>query len=49
MGGFRSALPLGREDPALLRGLAGIGYQLLRLDAPTEVPSLLRLDPPLRG
>ncbi len=32
------------EDPSLFRGLAGIGYQLLRLQNPQEFPSLLLLE-----
>lgn len=31
--------------PGLLHGLAGIGYGLLRLGFPAEVPSVLRLEP----
>jgi lantibiotic modifying enzyme len=34
------------EAPGLMNGLAGIGYGLLRLAAPTSVPSILALDPP---
>jgi len=32
------------ENPGLMTGLAGIGYQLLRLAAPDRVPSVLVLD-----
>jgi len=35
------------DSPALMNGLAGIGYQLLRLAKPEIVPSLLFLDPPV--
>ncbi|WNG54492.1 type 2 lantipeptide synthetase LanM [Archangium gephyra] len=38
--------PAGTEPPGLMVGLAGIGYGLLRLAAPGEVPSLLRLAHP---
>ncbi|HEV2844762.1 MAG TPA: lanthionine synthetase LanC family protein, partial [Thermoanaerobaculia bacterium] len=34
------------EIPGLFTGLAGIGYQLLRLAAVEEVPSVLLLEPP---
>ncbi len=38
--------PLGVESPGLMTGIAGIGYQLLRLAAPERVPSILALEPP---
>jgi type 2 lantibiotic biosynthesis protein LanM len=41
-----SGTPLGVETPGLMAGLAGIGYGLLRLAAPAEVPSLLALTLP---
>jgi type 2 lantibiotic biosynthesis protein LanM len=34
------------EAPGLMVGIAGIGYGLLRLAAPRQVPSVLRLAPP---
>ena len=34
------------EPLGLMVGTAGIGYGLLRLAAPREVPSVLRLEPP---
>jgi class II lanthipeptide synthase len=37
---------LGVESPGLMTGLAGIGYQLLRLAEPMRVPSVLLLEPP---
>jgi type 2 lantibiotic biosynthesis protein LanM len=40
--------PSGIESPGLMLGLAGIGYQLLRLAEPQRVPSVLALDPPAR-
>jgi len=38
--------PLGLESPGLMTGLAGIGYQLLRLAEPGRVPSVLSLAAP---
>jgi lantibiotic modifying enzyme len=45
-GGFRlAARPVAVSSaPSLFRGAAGIGYQLLRMAAPSDVPSLLLLD-----
>jgi type 2 lantibiotic biosynthesis protein LanM len=45
--GLICGVPLGVETPGLLTGLAGIGYELLRIAAPAQVPSLLMLQPPL--
>ena len=39
------ALPGGVSGPGLLTGLAGIGYGLLRLGMPEQVPSVLLLEP----
>lgn len=44
--GWLSGMPLGVESPGLMTGLAGIGYGLLRLAAPEQVPSVLLLAPP---
>lgn len=33
-------------DTGFFRGLSGIGYQLLRLAAPSRLPSVLSFDPP---
>jgi lantibiotic modifying enzyme len=44
--GWLSGVPLGVESPGLMTGLAGIGYGLLRLAAPTRVPSVLVLEAP---
>lgn len=44
--GWVCGTPLGTETPGLMTGLAGIGYQLLRLAAPNEVPSVLALAGP---
>ncbi|HEU4391192.1 MAG TPA: type 2 lanthipeptide synthetase LanM, partial [Blastocatellia bacterium] len=46
--GWLCGVPLGVETPGLLTGLAGIGYELLRLAEPDRVPSVLMLAPPLR-
>jgi lantibiotic modifying enzyme len=44
--GWLCGIPLGVESPGLMPGLAGIGYQLLRLAEPARVPSVLTLEPP---
>lgn len=44
--GWQCGIPLGVESPGLMTGLAGIGYGLLRLAAPSQVPSILVLAPP---
>jgi type 2 lantibiotic biosynthesis protein LanM len=44
--GWLCGTPLGVETPGLMTGLAGIGYQLLRLAAPAHVPAVLMLAPP---
>jgi type 2 lantibiotic biosynthesis protein LanM len=36
--------PTGIETPGLMMGLAGMGYQMLRLASPARVPSLLSLE-----
>ncbi len=36
-------------DPGFFKGLSGIGYQLLRLAAPAQVPSVLGWEVPERG
>ncbi|GCE08700.1 type 2 lanthipeptide synthetase LanM family protein [Dictyobacter aurantiacus] len=46
--GWVSGLPLGVETPGMMLGLAGIGYELLRLAQPQSVPNLLLLSPPTR-
>lgn len=45
--GWLCGVPLEVETPGLMTGLAGIGYELLRLAAPERVPSVLTLEPPL--
>jgi len=44
--GWLCGNPLGVESPGLMTGLAGIGYELLRLADPARVPSVLALAPP---
>jgi lantibiotic modifying enzyme len=44
--GWITGVPQGVETPGLMTGLAGIGYELLRLAAPERVPSVLLLAPP---
>jgi type 2 lantibiotic biosynthesis protein LanM len=41
-----TGVPLGVETPGFMTGLAGIGYELLRLAEPDKVPPALLLDPP---
>lgn len=45
--GWVCGIPLGRETPGLMTGLAGIGYALLRWAAPARIPSVLVLAPPV--
>ena len=47
--GWVAGVPLGVETPGLMTGLAGIGYELLRLAEPERVPSVLLLEPPYRS
>lgn len=44
--GWLCGVPLGVENPALMTGLAGIGFGLLRLAQPEHIPSILMLEPP---
>jgi lantibiotic modifying enzyme len=44
--GWSTGVPLGIETPGLLTGIAGIGYQLLRLAEPQLVPCVLLSAPP---
>jgi hypothetical protein len=46
--GWRCGNPLGVESPGLMTGLAGIGYELLRLAEPTRVPSSALIGLPQR-
>ncbi len=43
-----TGVPLGVETPGFMTGLAGMGYELLRLAAPHAVPSALLLSAPRR-
>jgi class II lanthipeptide synthase len=43
--GWLCGVPLAVESPALMNGLAGICYGLLRMAAPDRVPSVLTLSP----
>jgi lantibiotic modifying enzyme len=45
--GWRTGTPAEIEVPGLMTGIAGIGYQLLRLVSPDRVPSVLLLEPPI--
>ena len=47
--GWLCGVPLSVESPALMNGLAGICYGLLRMADPDRVPSVLILSPPQRG
>jgi lantibiotic modifying enzyme len=44
--GWRCGVPQGAEVTGLMRGLAGIGYGLLRAGVPSSIPSVLTLDGP---
>lgn len=44
--GFVTGVPHGVETPGLMAGLAGMGYELLRLAEPEKVPSVLLLARP---
>ncbi|MBI4852295.1 MAG: type 2 lantipeptide synthetase LanM [Acidobacteria bacterium] len=44
--GWLCGTPLSAESPGLMVGIAGIGYQLLRLASSSVVPSILCLAPP---
>lgn len=45
--GWVTGVPRGIETPGLMTGLAGIGYQLLRLAEPMHIPAVLSLALPL--
>jgi type 2 lantibiotic biosynthesis protein LanM len=44
--GWLCGVPNGTTTPGLMPGLAGIGYNLLRLADPGRVPSVLLVEPP---
>ena len=46
--GWRCGVPGGVETPGLMVGIAGIGYELLRLADPAATPSVLLLEAPHR-
>ncbi len=46
--GWKCGGPMAVEMPGLMLGIAGIGYQMLRLAEPLRVPSVLLLDPPTK-
>jgi lantibiotic modifying enzyme len=46
--GWRCGGPEAVEMPGLMIGLAGIGYEMLRLAEPGLVPSVLVLAPPVQ-
>lgn len=47
--GWLCGTPANVETPGLLTGLAGIGFELLRLAEPSRVPSVLCLELPVLG
>lgn len=47
--GWLCGVPNGTTTPGLMPGLAGIGYNLLRLADPGRVPSVLLVEPPSAG
>lgn len=47
--GWITGVPQGIETPGLMVGLAGIGYELLRVAMPAQVPSVLLLAPPVQN
>lgn len=47
-GGCKTGIQGGVASHDLMRGTAGIGYGLLRVAAPTVVPSVLLIDPPVK-
>lgn len=46
--GWVGGVPHGGETPGLMTGIAGIGYAMLRLASPGQIPSVLLLAPPLQ-
>jgi len=47
--GWLCGVPGGVETPSFMTGLAGMGYELLRLSDPERVPSILLLEAPRKG
>jgi len=46
--GWVGGVPHGVETPGLMTGIAGVGYAMLRLASPEQIPSVLLLAPPLQ-
>jgi lantibiotic modifying enzyme len=46
--GWLSVPPQHAENPGLMTGTAGVGFELLRFIAPSIVPSVLLLESPLK-
>jgi lantibiotic modifying enzyme len=44
--GWLCGAPMNLQPPGLMTGIAGIGYELLRLAEPASLPSALSLDSP---
>ncbi len=47
--GWHCGVPMHTETPGLMTGLAGIGYGLLRVAVPEQVPSVLTLAAPVQN
>ena len=45
--GWLCGIPMNIETPGFMTGLAGIGYELLRMHNPNKTPSVLILDSPI--
>lgn len=45
--GWLCGIPMNIETPGLMTGLAGIGYEFLRIHNPKKMPSVLILDSPI--
>ncbi len=48
-GKYNTGVPRQIEIPGLFLGISGIGYQLLRLSHPQQVPSVLTLEKPIES
>jgi type 2 lantibiotic biosynthesis protein LanM len=44
--GWQTGVPMSVETPGLMTGIAGLGYELLRLAQPERIPNLLILEEP---
>jgi type 2 lantibiotic biosynthesis protein LanM len=47
--GWLCGVPGGVETPGFMTGLAGMGFEMLRLNSPDDVPSILLLEGPRRA